>query len=427
MNGSIEGVRKLNFMKDLNVGIFSKSDAGGGGASRVAEQLTELLRSFGVPVVHWVKRASNRMKPAGVRRIYSHPVLRTMYEGARVVDRKLGLAEVIPFEWPGLIHHGIPNAHNIFHFHDISTSFSPLSLPVLSRKAPVFWTIHDCSPFTGGCLYPHECNKFKNSCGACPRLGEWPIDGWIDTTHWIHSIKRAIFSRADIHLIAPSRWMSDRICEAAVFKNKPVHIPYGVDTLTFRPLAQNQVRDLLNLPRDRLLVLISAFNLDDSRKGVLTSIKALHAVADLDPYVLIMGNPSRRLANELAPLSFREFGYIHDDLLKAQIYSAADVFLFCSIADNLPLAVLETMSSGTPTVGFATGGIPELVLHERIGYLVDNGDIDGLASGLRLASDSATRLRWSEGCAIRAREHFSNSQFLNRHLALYQAAHQKNQ
>ena len=57
----------------------------------------------------------------------------------------------------------------------------------------------------------------------------------------------------------------------------------------------------------------------------------------------------------------------------------ADIFLNTTIADNQPLSVLESMASGTPNVGFSTGGIPEVVETNSDGFLIDKDEVNLLS------------------------------------------------
>jgi len=50
-------------------------------------------------------------------------------------------------------------------------------------------------------------------------------------------------------------------------------------------------------------------------------------------------------------------------------FSAADVFVNPTRAENFPLVVLESMACGTPVVSFAVGGVAELVRTGLTGYL----------------------------------------------------------
>ena len=48
-----------------------------------------------------------------------------------------------------------------------------------------------------------------------------------------------------------------------------------------------------------------------------------------------------------------------------------DFFVIPSIEDNLPNTVMESLSCGTPVIGFNIGGIPDMVIHNKTGLLVD--------------------------------------------------------
>jgi len=79
----------------------------------------------------------------------------------------------------------------------------------------------------------------------------------------------------------------------------------------------------------------------------------------------------------------------------------ADIFIQHSITDpetgdeeGLPVAILEAMSGGLPVVATRHAGIPEAVLEDQTGYLVDEGDVDGMAHYLiKLADDFVLRDR----------------------------------
>jgi glycosyltransferase involved in cell wall biosynthesis len=61
--------------------------------------------------------------------------------------------------------------------------------------------------------------------------------------------------------------------------------------------------------------------------------------------------------------------------MKAIAYSAADLFLFPTRADNLPLVLQESMACGTPMISFKVGGVPDLVRPGITGYLANPEDI----------------------------------------------------
>jgi glycosyltransferase involved in cell wall biosynthesis len=69
---------------------------------------------------------------------------------------------------------------------------------------------------------------------------------------------------------------------------------------------------------------------------------------------------------------------------------------------------MEAGASGLPVIGTRVGGIPEVVLHEQTGLLVEQRDVAGLAIQMtRLAVDGALAARLGQAAAMRVRAHFS--------------------
>ncbi len=52
-----------------------------------------------------------------------------------------------------------------------------------------------------------------------------------------------------------------------------------------------------------------------------------------------------------------------------------------SLEDNLPNTIMESMACGVPGVGFKVGGIPEMIDHQKTGYVANYRDADELAKG----------------------------------------------
>ncbi|MBI2064475.1 MAG: glycosyltransferase [Candidatus Yanofskybacteria bacterium] len=116
-------------------------------------------------------------------------------------------------------------------------------------------------------------------------------------------------------------------------------------------------------------------------------------------------------------------GYISDESLLAKYFSAADIFLFPSTADNCPLVVLEAMACGLPVVSFATGGIPELVDHQKTGYIARYKDADDLANGVAwmLARTPAEHANMRESAVIKIRSGFTLDHMVEQYLQLYES------
>jgi glycosyltransferase involved in cell wall biosynthesis len=66
-------------------------------------------------------------------------------------------------------------------------------------------------------------------------------------------------------------------------------------------------------------------------------------------------------------------------------YNAADYFIIPSLQDNHPKTIMEALSCGIPSIGFNTGGIPEMIEHNKTGFIAEKGDCHDLANQLNIA------------------------------------------
>jgi len=90
-----------------------------------------------------------------------------------------------------------------------------------------------------------------------------------------------------------------------------------------------------------------------------------------------------------------------------------DIFALPSYDEGLPVAILEAMSEGLPVVATNVGGIPELVEHERTGYLISPGDVKALWTALRrLVIDCQLRGQLGDRGRRRAETRFSVQQMV---------------
>lgn len=91
-----------------------------------------------------------------------------------------------------------------------------------------------------------------------------------------------------------------------------------------------------------------------------------------------------------------------------------------SLQDNFPNTVLEALSCGTPTVGFAVGGIPDMIQQGETGLLLRPETPDELGSAvLHLLRDSAQLTRFRQQCRRTAVQQFSLAQQVHRYATLY--------
>jgi len=91
----------------------------------------------------------------------------------------------------------------------------------------------------------------------------------------------------------------------------------------------------------------------------------------------------------------------------AAALASLDLLVHASRAEPFGRILIEAAAAGVPVVAFASGGVPEIVVHEETGLLVPDGDEAALAAGiLRLLREPALARRLGERARLRARERF---------------------
>src|SRR5207253_3886335 len=81
----------------------------------------------------------------------------------------------------------------------------------------------------------------------------------------------------------------------------------------------------------------------------------------------------------------------------ARFYSAIDAVLLPAADEGTPVSVIEGLAAARPAVATRVGGVPDVVRDGIDGFLVEPGDVDGLADRLaRLAADADLRRRMGE-------------------------------
>ena len=272
---------------------------------------------------------------------------------------------------------------DLINVHWISAGYLQIE-SIAKFNKPIIWTFHDMWAFTGGCHYNQECDKYTDSCGACPQLGS--TRNW-DLSRWVWERKQKAWKDLNLTIVTPSRWLADCARASSLFKEKRIEvISYGLDLNVYTPINKKVARELLKLPQDKQLVLfLSLSATSDQRKGFHLMQPALQELAGTgwkDRLEIIVVGASR-------PENPPEFGFeshylgtMADDLTLALAYSAADLFIAPSLQDNLPNTVLEAIACGTPCVAFKIGGMPDMIEHYSNGYLAQPYEIDDLVRGI---------------------------------------------
>lgn len=310
------------------------------------------------------------------------------------------------------------NLHWIAGFFDYREFFRKLP-----PHLPVVWTLHDMNAFTGGCHHAKDCHGFHTCCGACPELGSRREN---DLSKQIWNRKRRSYDFLRDHtfcFVTPSRWLAAELGQSSLASRFSVHVfPYGIDVGVFKPHERSHARDVLGIPRDARVVLFGSYFGKDNYKGSSYLAQALNQLPPIPNLLVISVGSGESELQGTVSLPIKALGFIEDEHRMSLAYSAADLFALPSLQDNFPNTALEAIACGIPTVGFRTGGIPEIVRDGQTGLIVEPRDSAAFAQALKcLLGDDDRRAGMSLSCRKTAVDEYSLEAQARRYAALYTA------
>lgn len=309
---------------------------------------------------------------------------------------------------------------DVIHLRNLHGDYFPLkAIERISKEKPVVWTLHDLWALTGHCAHPFNCQKWQKGCENCPYLDTPPAIFW-DNTKYLWNKKKEIHNNSKLNIVANSLWTKNQV-EKSILKNHKIYFIYnGIDVRIFKPHNKREVRQKLNLPLDKKIILFLAIG------GKKNPFKGWHYIEKATDYfkenkdILFLSIGGKKENREFIN-KVRYIKYTDDDSRLAQYYSAADILLYPSLADTFGLVVAESLACGTPVITFRTGGIPEIVLHKKTGYVADYKNFTDLIKGIEyifgLTNDETGEM--SQNSVQRIKEKFTLDAMTNNYLNLY--------
>ena len=161
--------------------------------------------------------------------------------------------------------------------------------------------------------------------------------------------------------------------------NRPIKVIYnGIDHTLFRPIKQTKTA------RTNSIKVLFCGNLTQ-RKGAQW---LLPIVERLGANITIAYTTGLRTRTSMPSHPQLEcLGTIpHHEM--PSVYQAADLLLFPTVREGLPLAAMEAMGCGLPVVATDCSSLPELIEEGKGGFLCPMGDINKFAERIQSLADT---------------------------------------
>ena len=188
--------------------------------------------------------------------------------------------------------------------------------------------------------------------------------------------------------IAVSKYMRRELNQTFdIDYSKITVIPNGVDTTVFKHREADDIRRKYQLDNRFVVLFVGR---DDPQKGVRYLVNAVKKLAKQIPEIMLVMVGQQDIYNDKHILCLQHVS--RSELVR--LYSLSDVFVLPSVYEPFGIVLLEAMSCETPCIGIRTGGMPDIIDHNRTGLLVGPGSDEGLSDAIaRLYDDPETRYR----------------------------------
>ena len=263
-------------------------------------------------------------------------------------------------------------------------------------------------------IHVHSCGDAAHVAAMARRMGGPPFslhlhgDLEVYGSHHVQKMAGARF------VAAAARPMQRQLIEqVGIPESRTVTLIMGVDTNRFRPA------ELRPEPSPLRIVTVSRLNPVKGHRHALAAIRRV-VDAGIPVAYTIVGDGPHRAAIEAEVGRLGLLGHVQllgslGEVQVAALLAQSHVFVLPSVGvgEASPVAVMEAMSCGVPTICSRIGGTTDMIAHEVDGLLTEPGDEAAIADAItrlyrdadlwqRLARNGRTRAETAFDARVRA-------------------------
>lgn len=188
---------------------------------------------------------------------------------------------------------------------------------------------------------------------------------------------------------------------------KDIKVIYNfIDFNRFRKVNKDHFKKAIAPEGEKILVHVSNFR---KVKRIEDVIRTFQKVYEKVPCKLLLvgDGPERNRMEEIC----RQIGLCHEirflgrQEMVEEVLAISDLFIMPSESESFGLAALEAMACQVPVISSNAGGLPEVNVENKTGFLSDVGDVDSLAqSTLKLLTDDAKLAEFRKNALAHAQQ-----------------------
>jgi glycosyltransferase involved in cell wall biosynthesis len=330
-----------------------------------------------------------------------------MYGGHYLSTTKL--IQIIKKEKPDIVHLQCINSSFVNIYRLITYLKNHQIKPIL--------TLHAEFMYTANCGSAFDCNKWETGCGHCPRLKQETRSLFFDATAYSwRRMKRAFDGfKENLVIASVSPWLMQRAKLSPILADKKhVVVMNGLDTEVFHHYSINHLRAELGIRNDEKVIFHATPNFTDNPKHIKGGRFVIELAKRMPHVHFVVAGPIYGESPKV-PSNVLLLGTVTDSNRLAMLYSMADMTLLTSKKETFSMVCAESLSCGTPVVGFQAGA-PEQISLPDYSCFVEYGNIDSLQHATeKFLTQSFNHKEVEE----KARERYSKEVMAQNYIKLY--------
>ncbi len=198
-------------------------------------------------------------------------------------------------------------------------------------------------------------------------------------------------------------------------------IPNFVDTHRFRHTDKSHFKKMIAPHGERILAHVSNFRKVKRIDDVIRIFQRVNA--QMPSKLLMIGDgPERQQAEELGRKLgiYSDIRFLGKQEMMDELLSIADLFLLPSQHESFGLSALEAMACRVPVISTEVGGLPEINLDGKTGFLSPVGDVESMAANALHILEDEQRLQTFKTHAFEQARRFDKESIIPRYEALYE-------
>ncbi|MBI5681012.1 MAG: glycosyltransferase [Methanobacterium sp.] len=228
--------------------------------------------------------------------------------------------------------------------------------------------------------------------------------------------------------VAVSMDLSEKMEKLEIKEDKIIVLRNAIDTKRFIPLKNRKIRNYYGVNDKDILILFVGYL--DTFKGVFELMNSFHEInkKNVNVKLMIVGegpknNELKKIASRLCLETHVIFaGKISPSDIH-EYYQSSDIFVLPSHTEGTPLVVIEAMACGLPIVASNVGGIPEIVINNKNGFIITpQNEIELISKVQILVKNQSLRNKFADKSIEIINTEFDNDIKVEKLINLYKNA-----